>query len=119
MFNLPRRIYRLFSWIKTSRDHQNSLIIQEQLGNVVHQVVIENSSSDSNSLVAVTSNSESPRQHGSDESDLITSLNVSAENSAPINSNITENTVSSSFMPYQPQSGLSLLASWFSLFQIE
>ncbi len=106
MFNLPRRIYRLFSWIKTNQNHQNSVVIQEQLGSIVHQEAIQDSSSDSTSLVVALTNNESLHQHGSDESNLITSFNLSTN---PNNLNNIETIVNSSSMPYQPQSSLSLL----------
>lgn len=112
MFNLPNRIYRLFSWIKTNQDHQNSLIVQEQLGNVVHQVVIE-----SPNPVQAASNQNDSGQYGlTDESNLTTSFNLTGvDTNSNFNSTNNNNSIryngDSSSARYQAPSSLALLAS--------
>lgn len=106
MFNLTSRISRLFNWIKPNRNHQNSIIVQEQLNNVVHQVVIDPSTSDSNN--------ESGSQQANDESNITTSFNLTSDISNLNNSNrnsSSDRRVDPSSMQYQPPSSLSLLGS--------
>lgn len=115
MFNPINRIHRLFSWIKTQQEHQNSLIVQEQLGNVVHQVVVD-SVVDSPELASNSlNNNESSAQANSDESNITTSFNLTTSDTSAQADGLTSNNSNqvrdSSPMQYQPPSSLSLLGN--------
>lgn len=114
MFNLTSRITRFFSWIKTGQDHQNNLIVQQQLGNVLHQVVIDQSPIQTTD----NSNNNNTNHRVHDEADITTSF----DNSSNLNNTNTIDTpnltnslnhshnriVESSPMQYQPSSSLLL-----------
>lgn len=114
MFNLTSRLQRLFSWIKTNQHSHSNLIVQEQLGSVVHQVIVGHSSVDT------ASNNESGQAN--DESNITTSFNLLSDhtnlNTSPPTSTIhnagssinttNQHIVENSPMQYQPPSSLSL-----------
>lgn len=98
MFNLTSRIHRLFNWIKTNNSQQNNLIVQEQLDNIVHQVVVEHT----------TTSSPNESIQLNDDSNITTSFNLSTDTS---DFNTTNNQSADSQMQYQPPTSLSLLAN--------
>lgn len=113
MFNPINRIHRLFNWIKTHQEHQNSLIVQEQLGNVVHQVVV-----DPVSPATADSNNNNDTAQASDESNITTSFNLTSDNPQTqvdglISNNNSNNNQNRDLSPmqYQPPSSLSLLGN--------
>jgi hypothetical protein len=128
MFNLTNQFNRLLSWIKNRQNHQNTLIeIQEQLGNAVHQVVVDQSPA-----LAGSPNNEGTRtQSGgvfrqtNDESNITTSFNLSSDSSNlnNTNTNTSINNTGRSYnrileyspMQYQNSSSL-LLGKYFFIF---
>ncbi len=92
MFNLTNRIQRLLSWIKTNQEHQNSLIVQEQLGNVASR--------------EATNETNLPIEN---ESNITTSFDISSEisncnntqNDRNNNSNNRSSLVNAVLMQYQ------------------